>query len=62
MSGPPNGKYIIVLAGHFAPPLFPVGADPNGPSSPVIVGGRDKVVSSSLPFGANCACMMYSIS
>ena len=62
MSGPSNGKYIIVLAGNSAPPPFPVGADPKGPESPVIAGGRDHIVSSSLPYSANCACTMCSIS
>ncbi|KAI9568434.1 hypothetical protein HD554DRAFT_2172235 [Boletus coccyginus] len=43
MSGPPNGKYLIVLAGNSAPPPFPVGANEQGAISPVVVGGRDNV-------------------
>ncbi|KAI9568432.1 hypothetical protein HD554DRAFT_2038742 [Boletus coccyginus] len=43
MSGPPDGKYLIVLAGNLVPPPFPVGANEQGPTSPVIVEGRDNV-------------------
>ena len=61
MSGPPDGKYLIVLAGNSAPPPFPVGANEQGAISPVIVGGRDNIVSPSFPFGTNNARMIYSI-
>jgi len=61
MSGPPDGKYLIVLAGNSAPPPLPVGANEQGATSPVVVGGRDRVVSPLLPFSTNGACMIYSI-
>lgn len=50
MSGPPDGKYLIILAS--APPPFPLGADEVGPVS---VGGAVHVVSPPLLFGANYA-------
>jgi len=61
MSGPPDGKYLIVLAGNSAPPPFPVGANEQGATSPVVVGGRDHVVSPLLPFSTTGACMIYPI-
>ncbi|KAI9567131.1 hypothetical protein HD554DRAFT_2173746 [Boletus coccyginus] len=52
MSGPPDGKYFIVLAGNSAPPPFPVGADEQGPTSPVITGAKDIIwTATKLPNG-----------
>jgi len=41
-----DGYYFIVLATPSAPPPLPVGADEDKPASPVIVGGKDNIVSS----------------
>ncbi|KAF8549695.1 hypothetical protein OG21DRAFT_1514888 [Imleria badia] len=40
-SGPPDGKYVIILAS--APPPFPLGVDEGGAVNPIIVGGMDHV-------------------
>jgi len=61
MSGPPDGKYLIVFASPSAPPPFPVGANEKGAVSPVVVGGKDNVVSPLFPFSTNDASMIYSI-
>lgn len=39
----PDGKYLIVPAGNSIPRPLPVGFNANGPTSPVIVGGKDHV-------------------
>ncbi|KAH7034420.1 hypothetical protein BKA57DRAFT_476128 [Linnemannia elongata] len=39
----PNGKYLILPAGNSSPSPPPVGFNVNGPTNPVIVGGKNHV-------------------
>ena len=58
MSDLEDGRYIILRAGN----PFPVGASVEGePVEDVISGGKSHIVSPSLQFSTDYACMMHSI-
>ena len=61
MSNLPDGRYFILLATSSAPLPLPVGVDLEGSTPPIIVGGKNCIVSPSFSFSTNGTCMLYPV-